>query len=65
MTALLLDLGNSHWKIAFARGYEIERVAQGAYEDTVGLSAAVGRLSRPGVDTALLASVVDADLTGR
>lgn len=65
MTALLLDLGNSHWKMAFARGNEIERVVQGAYGDSVGLGAAVGRLSHPGVDTVLLASVVDADLTAQ
>jgi type III pantothenate kinase len=63
MTALLLDLGNSHWKIAFARAGEIERVAWGAYDDHRGLSAAVGRVSATGVDKVLLASVVDASLT--
>ena len=63
MTALLLDLGNSHWKMAFARDKVIERVAQGAYEDSDGLRAACGRVSGPGIDTALLASVVATELT--
>ena len=65
MTALLLDLGNSHWKIACARGNGVERVVQGAYGDLGELSAAIGRVTGPMVDTVLLASVVDADLTAQ
>ena len=64
MTALLLDLGNSHWKAALARGNEVERVVQGGYGDAAELSVAIAGVAGLGVDTVLLASVVDADLTG-
>ena len=65
MTALLLDLGNTQWKMGLSRsGGEMEPLARGAYEDTAALGAALARV--PGsVEAAWLASVVDDGLSGR
>ncbi len=65
MTALLLDLGNTQWKMAVSRrGGEMQLIARGAYEDAVALEAALARVNGS-VETAWLASVVDDGLNSR
>lgn len=64
MSALLLDLGNTRWKMARARGREIGTVDSGLYDDAAGLRAAARRASA-GVTRLLLASVAAADTTDR
>lgn len=62
MTALLMDLGNTRWKMAHAEGAGIARVTSGRYDDLDGLrSAALD--DRVRVDSVWLASVVDATRT--
>jgi len=63
MTALLMDLGNTRWKMALAEGAEIARLVSGAYDDQEGLRAAAMHAAPGQVDGVWLASVVDADTT--
>ncbi|MGB5650874.1 MAG: type III pantothenate kinase [Sedimenticolaceae bacterium] len=63
MTALLVDLGNTRWKITHTEGAAIGRVVDGSYDDLGRLrAAALGDADR--VDAIWLASVVDAHTTG-
>jgi type III pantothenate kinase len=62
MSALLLDLGNSRWKLARARAGETGPVTTGAYSALGGLLAAAQRDADP-LDAILLASVVGEAVT--
>lgn len=62
MTALLLDLGNTRWKMARAVGGEIGDVCSGPYGEMSGLAAAA-RDEPTGITQLLLASVVDPQTT--
>ena len=62
MTALLVDLGNTHWKMARLEDAEVSQVTSGRYDDFDGLrAAALG--DRGGISSIWLASVVDAART--
>ena len=63
MSALLLDLGNTRWKMARSDGTGIGEVVSGPYADTAGLDAAARRQSTD-VSRVLLASVVAAQTEG-
>ena len=63
MTALLIDLGNSRWKMALARDAELEPLASGAYNDEELLRRAVQRATEDRADRVWFASVVDPDTT--
>ncbi len=64
MNALLLDLGNTRWKMARAMGADIGSVVSGSYDDVAGLLTAA---QTPGdsPQMALVASVVDTQTTDR
>ena len=62
MTVLLLDLGNSRWKMARAEGAELGPVISGEYTDIKVLRAAVARVSEQ-VGDIWLASVADTQTT--
>lgn len=64
MSALLVDLGNTRWKIARSGGAGIGQVVSGSYPEGTGLDEAAHRLST-GVRRVLLASVVDAPKVAR
>lgn len=64
MSTILIDLGNSRWKIAVMRGAELQDISSGVYADEGGFSAALsagGRRAR----RVLLASVLSAARTAR
>lgn len=63
MTALLMDLGNSRWKMALAQGTGIAQLASGPYDDLRGVRAAAKRAADGLVDSLWLASVVDSGTT--
>ena len=63
MTALLMDLGNTRWKMALAEGAGIAQLVSGTYDDQEGLRAAAMHAVPGQVDGVWLASVVDADTT--
>ena len=56
MTALLLDLGNSRWKMCIAATDELGPVSAGAYDDRDAVGTALED-SRDGIDLLLVASV--------
>jgi type III pantothenate kinase len=62
MTALLLDLGNTRWKMARAEGANIASVLSGDYVDLADLGTAALR-DAEAIDSIWLASVVDAGRT--
>jgi type III pantothenate kinase len=63
MTVLLMDLGNTRWKMALAEGAEIAQLVSGANDDQEGLRTAAVHAATGQVDGVWLASVVDADAT--
>jgi len=63
MTALLMDLGNTRWKMALSEGAEIAQLVNGAYDDQEGLRAAAMHAATGQIDGVWLASVVDSDTT--
>lgn len=63
MTALLVDLGNSLWKIAHGKDPEFAEVVTGPYDALSGLTAALGGF-RHTIDIVWLASVIDQERTG-
>ena len=65
MTALLVDLGNTRWKLSAANDARLGRVEGGLYADLP--SALTTRLSkyRRAVDAVWLASVAEPEITDR
>jgi len=63
MTALLVDLGNTRWKMALADGAGITPPVSGSYDNLDDLRSAAVRGADAGSDSLWLASVVDADTT--
>jgi type III pantothenate kinase len=61
MTALLMDLGNTRWKMALAEGAGIAQLAVGTYDDQEGLRVAAMRAANGAIDGVWVASVVDPD----
>ena len=62
MTALVLDLGNTRWKLARTRGDGVGEVSGGDYDARDTLAAALA-VHRDRVDVILLASVIDPQTT--
>ncbi len=62
MQTLLVDLGNSRWKMALTTGTAIGTVVYGSYDDLVELELAAVRLTGS-IGHTLLASVVDPSIT--
>jgi len=62
MTALLVDLGNSLWKMTHAGDTEFAEVVAGRYDELSELYSALAHYEQP-VDSVWLASVVDPDRT--
>lgn len=62
MTALLMDLGNTRWKMSRSADAGISRVVSGDYEDLAALQAAA-RQGEEAIDSIWLASVIDAERT--
>ena len=65
MTALVVDLGNTLWKMALARDAKLTSLVSGAYSDNGSLRRAVQGAAEGRVDAVWLASVVDPDTTRR
>lgn len=64
MSVLLLDLGNTRWKMAPAKGGEIGPVDSGPYDDLPGLQA-VARRASVRATSLVFASVAAAETTAR
>lgn len=64
MTALLLDLGNTRWKIARAAGGHLTTVSSGPY-DPIGSLEKTAQREAVGVTRLLLASVAEGETTDR
>jgi len=62
MQALLVDLGNSRWKMALAAGTDVGTVSSGDYDERHEFESAAGRLAESAAYT-LLASVVNQGVT--
>jgi len=62
MTALLMDLGNTRWKMARAQAAKISQTISGHYDDLDGLRAAASH-DAEAIENVWLASVVDAART--
>lgn len=60
MTALLVDLGNTRWKIAHSLDADIGPVVSGGYDAANAFTAAISS-SKVGFDRALVASVISPD----
>ena len=56
MTALLLDLGNTRWKLGIATADELGPVSSGAYDDADGIEVALANIDGS-IDRLLVASV--------
>lgn len=64
MAALVVDLGNSRWKLARSGAGEIEQVVDGDYGDRSGLREQLAVYAGK-VDAAWIASVQDADISAQ
>lgn len=64
MSALLLDMGNSRWKLASTGGLDVGAPTVGGYDDFGALSRALDQLSGP-IDSVWVSSLVEAALTRR
>ena len=64
MSTLLVDLGNTRWKLALSRHEDPQLLAQGERDDLERLEREVARVG-DGIDRALLASVAESALTER